>query len=376
LGKEKPFKTVSFEKESRVYRAKATVLMKKHRSSSKLHRQSPPREPGNERPSRCTSVRSGYNKLAIFQILVRLTIAALFVSATAVTAQSVRKEIAITIDDLPLNGPRFELARLQTMTSRLLDGIERHHIPVVGFVNESLLYVPGETDARIALLKAWADAGVELGNHTFAHVGLKDTPLAEYEDDFVRGETVTKVIMKQHDRTPQFFRHPFLQMGATKEIEHSFESFIAARGYRIAPVTIDIMDWMFRVAYVNARNHGDAAMMKTVASEYLKFASIKFDFCEKVAGELFGRSIKHILLLHANELNADNFDQLVKLIKDRGYVFITLEEALKDPAYGYPDKYQPVSDWLALWASSLGKEFKSPQPADFIQKIYADSLKP
>src|SRR5688572_30988987 len=73
----------------------------------------------------------------------------------AVQAQNARREIAVTIDDLPLNGAQFETKRLQSMTNQLLDGISRHRIPVVGFVNESLLYIPGETDARIAVLKAW-----------------------------------------------------------------------------------------------------------------------------------------------------------------------------------------------------------------------------
>jgi peptidoglycan/xylan/chitin deacetylase (PgdA/CDA1 family) len=174
------------------------------------------------------------------------------------------------------------------MTDKLLSGIKRQQIPVVGFVNESLLYVRGETDARIGLLKAWSDAGVELGNHTFAHVGFKDTPLAEYEDDFVRGETVTKAILKQRGRKPRFFLHPFLQMGA------------------------------------------------------------------------------------ANELNADNFDALVGVIRNRGYQFVTLERAPQDPVYKFPDKYQPTSDWLRQWSLSDGKKFEAPQPPEFIQKIYED----
>lgn len=286
------------------------------------------------------------------------------------------KQIAITIDDLPLNGPRFELARLQTMTERLLSGIQRHHVPVVGFVNESLVYVPGETDARIAVLRSWFEKGVELGNHTFAHVGFRDTSLAEYEDDFVRGETITKSIMKARDRRPRFFRHPFLQMGPTKEQEQSFEAFIGARGYRIAPITIDIMDWMFRVAYVNARTQNDAATMKQIVTEYLRFAGAKIEFCERVAQELFGRPIKHILLLHANELNADNFDLLMKVFNDRGYQFISLDEALRDSVYQFPDQYRPTSDWLSLWSFSKGKKFDAPQPPEFIRKAYEDAARP
>jgi peptidoglycan-N-acetylglucosamine deacetylase len=295
---------------------------------------------------------------------------------TVVPAQQLSKEIAVTIDDLPLNGSRFDLVRLQTMTTRLLAEIRSHQVPVVGFVNESLLYVPNETDARIALLDQWAAAGVELGNHTFGHVGFRDTPLLEYEDDFVRGETVTKAIMKKRGQMPQYFRHPFLQMGPTRAEEESFERFIAARGYRIAPVTIDIMDWMFRVAYADARTRGDDTLMKKVTGEYLKFAGVKIDYCESMSRELFGRSIKHILLLHANELNADNFGQLVKLLKERGYRFITLKEALTDPVYQFPDKYRATSNWLNHWSSSKGKEFTAPAPPEFIQKIYADSLKP
>ncbi|HYJ47426.1 MAG TPA: polysaccharide deacetylase family protein, partial [Pyrinomonadaceae bacterium] len=286
-----------------------------------------------------------------------------------------QKEIAITIDDLPLNGPRIEIERLRSMTDKLLDGIKRHRIPAVGFVNESLLYVPGETDARIAILKAWLDAGVELGNHTFSHLGFKDASLAQYEDDFIRGEAVTRMLLKERGQQLRYFRHPFLQMGPTRELENSFETFIAERGYKIAPVTVDTMDWMILAAYSKARAAGDKEMMKRVADEYLKFAGEKFDFCEKVASELFGHPIKHILLLHVNELNADNFDRLVKTMTDRGYRFITLEEALKDPVYQYPDKYIPTSDWLGLWSFSEGKKFSSPAPPEFLQKAYAEGQK-
>src|ERR1700753_3131921 len=170
-----------------------------------------------------------------------------------------QKEIAVTMDDLPLNGPRIELARLRAMTDKLVSGFKRHQMPVVGFVNESLLYVPGETDARIALLKTWSDGGVELGNHTFSHLGFKTASLADYEDDFVRGESVTNMLLKAKGQRARYFRHPFLQMGATPELEKSFEEFIAARGYRIAPVTVDTMGWMFLAAYEHARARGDAA---------------------------------------------------------------------------------------------------------------------
>src|SRR5260370_25651263 len=162
-------------------------------------------------------------------------------------------------------------------------------------------------------------------------------------------------------------------MRPTGEIEKSFESFIDERGYQIAPITIDIMDWMFRVVYANARNQNDEPLMKRVSEEYLKFAEKKFELCERVTNEVLGHQLRQILLLHANELNADNFDALIKVIEARGYKFISLEQALKDPVYQFPDKYLPTSDWLSLWSFTMGKKFESPQPPDFIRKIYDET---
>lgn len=280
------------------------------------------------------------------------------------------KKIAVTIDDLPLNGPSIGIARLRRMTDRMVTVIKVRRVPAVGFVNESLLYRDGEIDGRIAALRAWSDAGIELGNHTFSHLGFKGAALASYEDDFIRGDSISRMLAKRRGRRPRYFRHPFLQMADTAELEKSFENFIAERGYRIAPVTVDTLDWMFLPAYAEAAKEGNAAMLRRVSDEYLTFAGRKLDFSEKAAADLFERPIPQILLLHANELNAANLNRLLTAIENRGYKFITLDEALKDPAYRNPEKYSPTSDWLLQWSASRGKKLEPPAPADFIVNIY------
>lgn len=281
------------------------------------------------------------------------------------------REVAITIDDLPLNGAQFDPSRIHRMTENFLAAIKKHQIPAVGFVNESLLYRAGETDARLAILKQWIEGGVELGNHTFSHLGFANAKLADYEDDFVRGEAVTRLLMKPNK--PRYFRHPFLQMGKTAEDEKAFEEFIAARGYKAAPVTIDILDWMIVSAFEKARAQGDAETVRRVSEEYVKFAERKFDYCDQVAQELFGRPIKHILLLHANELTAENLDALATMLERKGYKFISVEQALQDPVYQWPEKYQATSDRLAHWAFSKGTRLNPPQPPDFLQQPYLDN---
>jgi peptidoglycan/xylan/chitin deacetylase (PgdA/CDA1 family) len=289
----------------------------------------------------------------------------------AVELRAQTREVAITIDDLPLNGAQFEPARIRKMTENFLTAIKKHQIPVVGFVNESLLYRTGETDARIAILRMWIEGGVELGNHTFSHLGFSNASLADYEDDFLRGDAVTRLLMKPQN--PKYFRHPFLQMGKTAEDEKAFEDFIAARGYRAAPVTIDILDWMIASAFAKARAQNDVNTLQRVSEEYVKFAAQKFDYCDHVAQELFGRPIKHILLLHANELTAENLDALAGMLKNKGYKFISVEQTLQDPVYQMPEKYLGTSDRLAHWAFSKGKKLSPPQPPDFLQQPYLDN---
>lgn len=293
----------------------------------------------------------------------------LLLPVTPLRAQT--REVAITIDDLPLNGAQFEPARLRKMTENFLAAIKKHQIHAVGFVNETLLYRTGETDARIAVLKQWIEGGVELGNHTFSHLGFANAKLADYEDDFVRGDAVTRLLMKPNQ--PRYFRHPFLQMGKTAEDEKAFEDFIAARGYQAVPVTVDVLDWMINAAFSKARAQGDAELVKRVGEEYVKFAAQKFDYCDQAAQELFGRPVKQIVLLHANELTAENLDALAAMLKSKGYQFISVEQALQDPVYGWPEKYRSSSDRLSHWAFSKGKTLTPPQPPEFLQQPYLEN---
>jgi len=295
----------------------------------------------------------------------------LLLLSLATLAQAQTREVAITIDDLPLNGAQFEPARLRKMTESFLAVIKKHQIPAVGFVNERLLYHNNEADARIAILKQWLAGGVELGNHTFSHMGFGEASLADYEDDFVRGDAVTRLLMKPNK--PRYFRHPFLQMGKTADDEKAFEGFAAARGYKMAPVTVDVLDWLINAAHAKARSQGDEAVVKRVGEEYVKFAVQRFEYSDQVAQELFGRPIKHIVLMHANELTAENLDALATALKSKDYKFISLEQALQDPVYQMPEKYLGTSDRLAHWAFNKGKKLSPPQPPDFLQRPYLDN---
>jgi peptidoglycan/xylan/chitin deacetylase (PgdA/CDA1 family) len=265
-------------------------------------------------------------------------------------------EVAITFDDLPAP---------PAAAPRLLKAIANARVPAVGFVNENKL----ATKAHIDVLKRWHAAGLELGNHTYSHRDLHDIGAEELMHDVIRGEEVTRTIL---GRRPRWFRHPFLHTGNTTAMKQHVEELLTQRGYRIAPVTLDNSEWIFARAYDVAK---DAATRKRIGTAYVDYMDRKLAYFEDQSQKLFGREIRHVLLVHANALNADWFDDLAASMRKRGYRFITLERALEDPAYQSADTYAGPAGitWIHRWALTAGKKGAffagEPKTPEWIQDV-------
>jgi peptidoglycan/xylan/chitin deacetylase (PgdA/CDA1 family) len=309
----------------------------------------------------------------VLLVLLALTV------PTAPPAPPARR-VAITFDDLPGVGHPATLASLQAMNAKLLAALSSVKAPSIGFVNEDKLQVRGERDARVALLEAWLDAGLALGNHTYAHKGLTATPLSEYEEDVVRGDAVTRGLLAARGRTLTFFRHPFTQTGPTAETKRAFERFLETHGYRIAPFTIEDSDWIFAALYDDALRKDDAELAGRIRTAYLDAQDAAVAFAERLAVDTFSREIPQILLIHVNALNGDAAADVLARLRARGYAFITLEDTLGDPAYATPDlfvgKFGP--SWLHRWrvAKKLPDRRKDePDPPAWVLDAYAKRAK-
>lgn len=284
-----------------------------------------------------------------------------------------QREVAVTFDDLPLQPPIRELNAIVAITQKLLRGLTDTGISAVGFVNEGKLYDQGRVnDAGIAVLRMWLDAGHNLGNHTFSHCDLNNTPLPVYFDDIVRGELITRDLLRERGLTMTYFRHPYLQTGADANTKRGVENFLFSRGYEIAPVTIASQEWAFAMVYDEAKRLGDQRLMQRVGKAYVPYMERFFKHAEDSSIVLFGYEIKQVLLLHASALNADYFNQLALMIKKRGYNFIPLSRALEDEAFCVPDSYVgPVGlSWLYRWAIGMGKSLNAaPAEPAFVMRL-------
>lgn len=290
-------------------------------------------------------------------LLVFLTLCLLVVFSAA-QATKPDRQVAVTIDDLPAGmADRLPAADITALTAKLLGTLRDQKIPVVGFVNEKKLYKPGEVDERIKALQMWVDYGFELGNHTFSHASLNQVGLKAWEDDVIQGENVTKILLTQHKMKLRYFRHPYLDTGRDLQTRRQAEAFLVERGYRIAPITLDGWDWMFAGLYEDAKKRNDAALQAQIVKEYLAYHDAVFAFQEQLSMKIVGYEPKQILLLHASNLEADHIGELMDVLRKRGYRFITLEDALSDPAYSLPDTYvgEEGTGWIDHWAISQGK---------------------
>jgi peptidoglycan/xylan/chitin deacetylase (PgdA/CDA1 family) len=286
---------------------------------------------------------------------------------SAVSSQpSVGKVMAITIDDLPKSNGLENIAGARRTTESMIGVLTAHKAPAVSFVNEGKLYsgltmVPD----RAALLQSWVAAGFPLGNHTYSHIDINTVPLEKYQDDIVRGErTVTRLM--RGNAGDRWFRHPYTHTGPTKEIKAGLEKFLAGRGYRIAPFTIENSDWIFSAAYAKAKAGADEALATKVREAYLDYTDAMVTWFETVAKETFGREIPQILLIHTNEINTDALDALLGRIEQRGYRWVTLGDAMKDAAYATPDDYVGKSgpSWLHRWRATKSMPSRLPDEPD------------
>jgi peptidoglycan/xylan/chitin deacetylase (PgdA/CDA1 family) len=287
------------------------------------------------------------------------------------------RTMALTFDDLPYAsgapGEAGALARAQRVTSALLGVLASHRAPVVGFVNEGKLSSGPESGPRAALLQQWVDAGAVLGNHTYSHADFNEVSIQQFEAEILKGEVVTRRLMQPRQPYPLYFRHPQTHTGDTQEKKEVVEAFLEARGYKIAPHTIDSADYLFNAGYVQALGRNEAAGARLCAT-YLEFVMRATEFAEGVSPRIFGRDIPQTILLHANDLNADSLDELLKRLEARDYTFVSLATAMADPAYRTQDKlvtrFGPT--WLWRWRKSLGLLVSfaaDPEPPEWVSEL-------
>jgi len=295
--------------------------------------------------------------------------AALALLLLSVVAPCATRGVAITIDDLPRGGDGGgrTFAEIRDMTERLLAPFRAGKTPVTGFVH------PGRTELSApdlrGILGLWLDAGAELGNHTWSHADLNRTAVADYQQDILKADAFLRPLLEARGRKLEFFRYPMLHAGPTAETKRAIAEFLAAHHYRNAPVTFDNSDYMFAALYTRPE------FRARVTKGYVPYLESVVAFFERRAVEVVGREFPQIMLLHASELNSRMMPDILAMFRRRGYRFVALDEALRDPAYRLPESYvgRGGFSWIHRWSITKGMPNKGePDEPEWVRTAFQE----
>jgi len=254
------------------------------------------------------------------------------------------------------------------MTRKLLQPVRNQYIPVIGLVHVGRHQLGN--DGLREILDMWLDSGAELGNHAFSHPDFNNVAFDAFTADILKGEPITRAALAARGKKLEFFRHPYLHTGPTLETKQQLQKFLDEHGYRVAPVTFDDADYEYAALYTHPE------FRNQVRKEYVPYMESVIAFFEQRSVEVVGREIPQILLIHASQLNADLMPELLAMFKRRGYSFVTLRQALADPAYSQPESYvgRGGFSWIHRWSQTKGLPNKGePDPPAWVEKAYAET---
>jgi peptidoglycan/xylan/chitin deacetylase (PgdA/CDA1 family) len=275
-----------------------------------------------------------------------LFLAALVLARASFAADAAGRPMLISVDDLPVAGGELHTdpAERARITEGLLAVLAKHHVPAVGLV----IWGNVKTAADQAILRRWLAAGHELGNHSAHHLDLTKTDAAAYIADVEAGRAGLATFLQAEKKagaktagktTVRFFRYPFLDEGETAAKLDAVRAALASSGQRSLPVTIDDQDWSFEKPWVEARRKGDAKAMAAIGEEYQETLRAEVRDQEERGDHALGRTLPQILLLHANEVGAAQWDRLFTWLEARGDRFATVDEVLADPVFAQDPHY-------------------------------------
>jgi peptidoglycan/xylan/chitin deacetylase (PgdA/CDA1 family) len=308
--------------------------------------------------------------------LIAATLAVGVSAGMPARAAAATRTVALNFDDLPYAAGPFpeSLAAATRVTHSILGTLKRHRAPAMGMVNAARLEAAGGEPAWTRLLEAWIHQGASLGGHTYSHADLNLLEAQAFESEIARGQVVVDRLSAGRGGG-RYFRFPCNHTGPTAEKKQAVAAWLTAQGLRIAPHTIDSGDYIFDLGYVDSLRRGDRETARRLREAYVEFVMAATGFAETIAPQVVGRDIPQIALFHGNDITADCLEPLLLGFEHRGYRFVSMDEAMADPAYDAPDTlvtgFGPT--WLWRWRQSrhLHVAFDAdPEPPAWVTELH------
>lgn len=256
--------------------------------------------------------------------------------ASSALAQS----LALTFDD-GLD-PRAQ-PQAAAWNQSILDGL------AAAEVSAMLLPACGRVESieGMALVQAWGRAGHAIGNHTYSHWDLSSPKISAAA--FIADIEKCGRLLQGVPGWTQRLRFPYLKEGNTAEARDAVRHWMAESGYRPAAVSIDASDWYYNNRLLDWRRAHPDADIAAYREAYLAHLWDRANYYDGLSRRVLGRSVKHVMLLHTNAINALFIQDVIAMFRSRDWRLVSPAEAFKDPVYASQPEVLPAGESI-VWA--------------------------
>jgi peptidoglycan/xylan/chitin deacetylase (PgdA/CDA1 family) len=254
------------------------------------------------------------------------------------------QRLALTFDDGFDLGANPQAAALN---AQMLEALATHEVKAIFFATGSRI----DSDAGLALARAWADAGHAVANHSYSHLSLNSSRVAldAYVADIQRNEAVLARLPHWERR----YRFPYLKEGDTEGKRDGARQWLRDHGYASGAVSIDTSDWYYdsRLRAWLAEHPGESPA--AFRQPYLDHLLDRANTYSRLAKQVLGHDIDHVILLHTNTINATFLADAIAMFRAAGWEIIDPAEAFADPVYALQPAVLPAGESI-VW--SLAKQ--------------------
>lgn len=191
---------------------------------------------------------------------------------------------------------------------------------------------PCKSPDRSSLLKQlslYREAGHFIGNHTCRHPRFDKVGFEAFSKDAQEADQLLSPLFQGQ----KFFRFPYLNEGSNTQQRDKMRAWLKRNRYRNAMVSIDNDEYLVSDRINLAKEAGKTIDYDKVRELFLRHVLSAVEFYGDFAVKNLGHSPKHVLLLHEVDATVMWVEDLVDLLRRKGWTIISIEEAYKDPLY-------------------------------------------
>lgn len=214
-----------------------------------------------------------------------------------------------------------------------------------------------------SVLDDWCAAGHHIGGHTHFHACLNWLGAQRYIEDIDQSHELIEPWVAH--APSRYFRFAMDMLGDTRSKTDEVMTHLARTGYMHAPISHWFYDTQFVFPYDRAKRldkEDDAAWLR---DKFVETAVSCLRGQVAASRQNLGRCPAHISLIHNSAIAADTYDRVLEAYAQAGVEFISLEQAMRDPAnlIVVPGANRNFRNLTQRWAEVLGVDVEGTPPS-------------